>query len=274
MEKQKKSYTFKFYKLILNNKNILLYDDYFNLNHKAVKECVINYLTKDIKKYNIDDDRFGLISCIKYTDDFFLGKYSVAYNPDCNHTETIKYSNYNIEPDKNTGTTCFTFFYIDFKTNNLIFMQRADVKVSISVLNKALSNTVIIKPEIEEKWREKLAEKFTLIKKMELRYFDDDENNKFLESITKLGDIQKESFFDGISLNLSRLSKNKLLKKLSQIDVKDFNKLKIIGINEKGKSENFDCIKQILEKKIYIDMNIDDVVEDKIIEVFKSLTKS
>lgn len=98
------------------------------------------------------------------------------------------------------------------------------------------------------------------------------EKQKKSYTFTKLGDIQKESFFDGISLNLSRLSKNKLLKKLSQIDVKDFDKLKIIGINEKGKSENFDCIKQILEKKIYIDMNIDDVVEDKIIEVFKSLT--
>lgn len=270
MEIEKKTYTFKFFNLNINNKNESKYEDYFNVNHSAVRNCIIYYL-RERQGFTVDDDKIGILSCVQSTNDYFLGKYSIAYNRDCNYTENLKYSNLNIEPNKETGTSCYTYFYIDFKSNKLIFLQRADIKAFTTTINKALRNSISIKFDVEKDWKQRLAEKFTYIKTLEIRYFDENENKKFMQSITKLGDITHEAYFDFVALNLKRMNTKRFIKKLSQLNVRDFDKLDLWGVDDKGQNQKFDCINQIIQKKLNIELNEDEISESKIVETFKKL---
>ena len=273
-KEDKKIHIFKYFKIGLINENFNKYEDYFNLRKNAIHDLVMAHL--NIKQeFQIDENKIGIIEKIEVTDKYFLGKFSNMHDKNCNYIEHRSYNNFDLVEEKDVGTSCFAYFYIDFEKNIIIYLNRSEISGFTFCLNKALRKTVNIKVLALDNWKEEFIKKFVNIKTIQLRYLDENKNNEFINSIDKMGDIKDFLIYDTLNLKVKKDNEKYIITKITEVNVDAFDEFSLKVIDKKGKVHSFDLIEKVIQKKEELLLNPIDLSEkapiNKIVEIFKKI---
>lgn len=260
----------RFYELVLEkNEQINLFENEGITLEDKVEQLSLNHFESD--KFQVVDNKVFMLESFDRAHIFgTFGKIDDISSGD--HIRGRNRENYSVESIKNLIES-YTYFYLDLSTKKLALLQNSslpDIKnpfakfIGTNFRVTGLYNLQLV-PVVTEEIPSKYGDEIPVLS-AKISYSDDRlPENIFLNHKEILGISQSDIKKTDINITMKQGSKTN--KRLFKFKKEEFSEIKL-----ETEEETIDLINNVITKKVTIDLNSDELLDEKVIkEILKDL---